>query len=61
MRRPPFISSLSFEGEPIELVLTYMHVTICIHSGVVVHMCGDEGLSRKVSNRITEFVVTRCD
>ena len=55
------MSSLSFEGEPIELVLTYMHVTICIHSGVVVHMCGDEGLSRKVSNRITEFVVTRCD
>ena len=33
----------------------------CVDFGVVTHVCGGEGLSRKVGNPITELVATRRD
>ena len=46
---------------PFEIFLTYIHGETCVDFGVVARLRGVEGLARKVSNPITELVVTLRD
>ena len=59
MRISPFSSPSFFEGDPLRFSLPPTHGTTYVDFGVVMHVCGGEGLTRKVGSSIMEIIVTR--
>ena len=46
---------------PFQIFLTSTHGATCVDFGVIMQVCGGEGLDIKVGDPITELVVTRRD
>ena len=55
----PLQPPLVLRKEPSEFVLPSTHSATSVYFGIVMHVCGGEGITRKVGDPITKLIVTR--